>query len=337
MRRLPVTEAPHPRGSDLERLSAGRLLSRLHAGDREAVRAVGRALPSLAGLSAEVADALRAGGRLIYAGAGTSGRLGALDAAECPPTFGVAPSRVLALVAGGARALRRAIEGAEDDAAAGRVAVARARVGARDVVVGVSASGRTPFVAAALAEARRRGARTALVTSNPAARAAADRRVVLPTGPELVAGSTRMKAGTAAKMALGLLSTAVFVQLGAVREGRMVALGTTSAKLRDRAVRNVMALAGLGARPARALLDACGWSVREAVERAGEARATGRGARTAGGGTTGGWARAAGRGNRGAGSGTRARAAGSGSGSGPESAEGRSGCRRRNGRSHRRS
>ncbi|WP_242396252.1 N-acetylmuramic acid 6-phosphate etherase [Anaeromyxobacter oryzisoli] len=328
MRRLPVTEAPHPRGSDLERLSAGRLLSRLHAGDREAVRAVGRALPSLAGLSAEVADALRAGGRLIYAGAGTSGRLGALDAAECPPTFGVAPSRVLALVAGGARALRRAIEGAEDDAAAGRVAVARARVGARDVVVGVSASGRTPFVAAALAEARRRGARTALVTSNPAARAAADRRVVLPTGPELVAGSTRMKAGTAAKMALGLLSTAVFVQLGAVREGRMVALGTTSAKLRDRAVRNVMALAGLGARPARALLDACGWSVREAVERAGETRATGRG-------TTGRGARTTGRGNRGTGSGTRARAAGSGSG--PESAEGRSGCRRRNGRSHRRS
>jgi N-acetylmuramic acid 6-phosphate etherase len=289
MRRLPVTEAPHPRSSDLERLPAGRLLARLHAGDREAVRAVGRALPSLATLADAVAGALRAGGRLIYVGAGTSGRLGALDAAECPPTFGVAPSRVLALVAGGPRALRRAVEGAEDDPGAGRAAIARARVGAGDVVVGISASGRTPFVVAAVAEARRRGARTALVTSNPVARAAAQLRVVLPTGPELVAGSTRMKAGTAAKMALGLLSTAVFVRLGAVREGRMVALQATSAKLRDRALRNVMALAGVDARTARGLLSAAEGSVRAAVERssAGPGSGTAQGPRSAGHGTRG--------------------------------------------------
>jgi N-acetylmuramic acid 6-phosphate etherase len=232
------------------------------------VSAVGRALPAIAALADDAAAALRAGGRLIYAGAGTSGRLGALDAAECPPTFGVAPSRVVAIVAGGARALRRAVEGAEDDAAAGSAAVARARAGPRDVVIGLSASGRTPFVLAALAEARRRRARTALLTSNPAARAQVHHRVVLATGPELVAGSTRMKAGTAAKMALGLLTTATFVRLGAVRGGRMVALRPTNQKLRARAVRNVVALAGVGAARARRLLEEAGWSVAAAVERA---------------------------------------------------------------------
>lgn len=269
MRRLPVTEAPHPRGSDLERLPTGRLLARLHAGDREAVRAVGRALPALAALADAAAGALAAGGRLIYAGAGTSGRLGALDAAECPPTFGVAPSRVRALVAGGARALTRAVEGAEDDRAAGAAAARRARLSAADLVIGISASGITPFVRAVLAEARRRGARTALVTSNPRARAAVDLAVVLETGPELIAGSTRMKAGTAAKMALGLVSTAAFVRRGAIRGGRMIALAPASEKLRGRAVRNVAALAGVGEREARRLLQGSGWSVREAIARAG--------------------------------------------------------------------
>ena len=145
-----------------------------------------------------------------------------------PSTFGVSPSRVIALVAGGSTALRRAVEGAEDDRDAARLAVRRARVGPGDLLVAVSASGRTPFALAAIEEARARGARTALVTSDPSARAAADRRVVLDTGPERVAGSTRMKAGTAAKMALGLLSTAAFVRLGAVRDGRMAALRPAS-------------------------------------------------------------------------------------------------------------
>jgi N-acetylmuramic acid 6-phosphate etherase len=150
--------------------------------------------------------------------------------------------------------------------------VRRARVSGGDLVVGISASGTTPFVRAALAEARRRGARTALVTSNPASRIAADLRVVLETGPELVAGSTRMKAGTAAKMALGLVSTAAFVKLGAVRGGRMIALAPASEKLRDRAVRNVAALTGVGARRARRLLEESGWSVRAALARAGAGR-----------------------------------------------------------------
>ena len=211
----------------------------MRAGAFDRSRAVARALPSLSRLAEAAAAALGSGGRLLYAGAGTSGRLAALDAAECPPTFGVAPSRVRALVAGGARALSRAVEGAEDDGEAARRAVRRARAGAGDLLVGVSASGTTPFVLAALAEARARGAATALLTSNPAARAPGALRVVLATGAERIAGSTRMKAGAAAKMALALVSSAAFVRLGAVRAGRMLEVRPGSEKLRRRAVRTV--------------------------------------------------------------------------------------------------
>ncbi len=265
MARLPATERLHPSGRALEALSTPRLVARLHAGDREAGRAVGRALGSIARLADMAARALGSGGRLLYAGAGTSGRLGALDAAECPPTFGVSPGRVVALVAGGRTALHRAVEGAEDDARGGARAVARARVRRGDLLVGVSASGTTPWVLGALAEARRRGARTALVTSNPAARARVDRRVLLATGPERVAGSTRMKAGAAAKMALALVSTGAFVRLGAVERGRMVALRPASEKLRRRAVRTVSELGGVGEARARSALERSGWSVRRAL------------------------------------------------------------------------
>jgi N-acetylmuramic acid 6-phosphate etherase len=173
---------------------------------------------------------------------------------------------VRALVAGGARALTRAVEGAEDDRPAGARAVARLRVGPRDVLVAITASGVTPFARAALEEARRRGAAVALVTSNPAARAPGALRVVLDTGPEYLAGSTRMKAGSATKMALTLLSTAVFTRLGAVRRGRMAALSTVSAKLRARAIRNVADLGGVSAARARALLDRHGWKVGAALD-----------------------------------------------------------------------
>ena len=266
---LPATERIHPQSKGLEALPLRRALAVLHAGDLAAARAVGRALPALAQAASAAAAALAGGGRLVYAGAGTSGRLAALDAAECPPTFGLAPGRVLALVAGGGRALRRAVEGAEDDTRAARRAVAGARVGAKDLVVGISASGTTPYVLAALAEARRRGARTALLTSNPAARAPGALRVVLDTGPELVAGSTRLKAGSAAKMALSLLSTGAMLQLGRVRDGRMIDLVATNAKLRRRAVRIVMELGGLGERAAAAALTRTRWSVRAALEISG--------------------------------------------------------------------
>ncbi len=284
---LAPTERLHPASKALDALPTRRVLALLHQGDLAAARAVGRALPALALAADAAAAALASGGRLLYAGAGTSGRLGALDAAECPPTFGVAPSRVRALVAGGARALSRAVEGAEDDAASARAAVGRARVGPRDLLVAVTASGTTPFALAALAEARRRGARTALVTSNPAAgaRARADLAVVLDTGAELVAGSTRMKAGSATKMALSLLSTAAMIRLGRVRAGRMVDLVATSAKLRRRAVRIVEEMGGVDAARATAALQKARWSVRAALEAisspsadtAGEGQAKGKG------------------------------------------------------------
>jgi N-acetylmuramic acid 6-phosphate etherase len=244
-----------------------RALAVLHEGDVDATRAVGRSLPALTRLTSLAAQALRSGGRVVYVGAGTSGRLGALDAAEWPPTFGVAPSRAIALVAGGAPALRRAVEGAEDDREAGRRDVRRAGVGARDLVVGITASGTTPYVLSALREARSRGAATGLITSNPSARPAGVARVVLATGPELVAGSTRMKAGAAAKMALSLFSTGAMLTLGKVVGGRMIDLAPTSAKLRLRARRMVMELSRATAAEAEAALEASGWRVREAVRR----------------------------------------------------------------------
>ena len=202
---------------------------------------------------------------MLYVGAGTSGRLGALDAAELPPTFGIPPSRVLALVAGGARALRAAVEGAEDDDAAGAAAVRSARVERGDLVLGLSASGRTPFVLGALREARRRGARTALLTSNPTAAPPVDLRVVLDTGPELLAGSTRLKAGTATKMALNAVSTAALMSLGKVYAGRMVDVRPTNRKLRARALEMVVELTGLSAVAARKLLADAGGSPKVAL------------------------------------------------------------------------
>lgn len=273
---LPPTERLHPDGARLSGRSLARALSTLHRGDAEAVRAVGRALPALARLAELAAARLAAGGRLVYAGAGTSGRLAALDAAECPPTFGVLPSQVVALVAGGRRALSRAVEGAEDDRGAGRRAVRGARVGPRDLVVGLSASGRTPFTLAALAEALARGAATALLSSAPAPAGAARHRILLDTGPERIAGSTRMKAGTAAKMALTLLSTGAMLRLGRVEQGRMVGLSAGSQKLRRRAVRIVAEISGASSPRSRAALVRTGWSVSAALADLRGARRQGR-------------------------------------------------------------
>ncbi|HUK65431.1 MAG TPA: N-acetylmuramic acid 6-phosphate etherase [Anaeromyxobacteraceae bacterium] len=266
MPRLPPTERAHPRSRGLEALPLRRLLSVLHESDREATRAVGHAVPALARLCRLAGRSLAAGGRVAYIGAGTSGRLGALDAAEWRPTFGLASHRVLALVAGGDPALSHAVEGAEDDASAGRAAVRRARLGSADLAIGISASGMTPFVLAALAEARRRGATTSLITSNPSPKAEGVLRVVLATGPELVAGSTRMKAGSATKMALSLFSTAVMVRAGHVRQGGMIDLVASSDKLRRRAIRLVSELGRVSPSQAEAALLNCGWRVRAAIE-----------------------------------------------------------------------
>jgi len=220
------------------------------------VEAVGFVLPEVATAAGWIASALGRGGRLFYVGAGTSGRLGTLDAAECPPTFGTKPRQVQAVIAGGRRALTRAVEGAEDDTRAGARALRLKRLGAKDVVCGISASATTPFVLGALEHARRRGAKTILVCCNPEARSApvADVVIAPDTGPELIAGSTRLKAGTATKLVLNALSTAAMVALGKVFRGRMVDVNPLNQKLRVRAERMVAELAELPLPEARALL-----------------------------------------------------------------------------------
>jgi N-acetylmuramic acid 6-phosphate etherase len=265
--RLPSTESLNPRSLDLDRLDTGEVVARLHAEDQVALAAVGRVLPQLSQAAAAVADCLREGGRLIYVGAGTSGRLGLLDAAECPPTFGIDPSRVIAVLAGGPKAMNRAVEGAEDDRAAGRRAIAKLKVSARDLVCGISASSATPFVLGALAAARKARARTLFVGCSPTGGAirAAQLSVVPVTGPELIAGSTRLKAGTATKLVLNALTTAAMVQLGKVYRGRMVDLRPTNAKLKRRAERMVVELSGLTAVKARRLLAQAGGSPRLAL------------------------------------------------------------------------
>jgi len=255
------------------------VVRRLHAEDLRAVRAAGRALGRIARAAELAARALASGGRLIWVGAGTSGRLGALDAAECPPTFGTRPWQVVAVVAGGTRALRASVEGAEDDPEDGAARVRRLRVDRRDLVCGISASGRTPFVLGALAEARRRGARTALIccSDRPPRSPSVELAIAIPTGPELIAGSTRLKAGTATKLALNAISTAAMVRLGKVFRGRMTSLQPTNEKLRRRALRTVAALTGATLARSRRLLAGAGNRVDVAVAMA----LTGRPAREA--------------------------------------------------------
>lgn len=263
---LPPSERLHPRADDLDLLPIRSVVQRLHDEDLAAVRSVHRALPAVSEAARAVADALRAGGRLLYVGAGTSGRLGVLDASECPPTFGVPPSQVQAAIAGGRRALTRAVEGAEDDTEAGAAAVRAFQAGPVDVVCGISASASTPYVLGALREAKQRGAHTVLVCCNPPrARADVDTVVLAHTGPELVAGSTRLKAGTATKLILNAITTAAFVALGKVYRGRMVDVRPANAKLRARSARMVAELTELPPAEASRLLEAAGGEVKLAL------------------------------------------------------------------------
>ena len=214
-----------------------------------------------------IAARLRSGGRLVYVGAGTSGRLGVLDASEAPPTFGVPPDLVVGVIAGGDAALRRSIEGAEDDGNAAVRALDELGLGARDAVVGVSAGGRTPYVKAALERARARGAFTVALTCNARAPIAAgvDTVIAPQVGPEVVAGSTRLKSGTAEKLVLNMLSTATMVRLNKTYGDLMVDLRAASAKLRDRAVRILRETTGADDARARATLEASDWSLKPAI------------------------------------------------------------------------
>ncbi len=276
--RLP-TEQANPRSRNLDRLSPLAIVSLMNREDRQAVAAVGRVRRQIARAVELIAERLKHGARLFFVGAGTSGRLGVLEAAECPPTFGTPPSLVQVIIAGGRPSLFRSREGAEDRQGEARHAIRR-RVRAGDVVVGIAASGVTPFVRAALAEARRRKARTVLLAMNLPSLGwqRADLVIVPRVGPEILAGSTRLKAGSATKMILNMLTTASMVRLGKVYGNRMVDLRPTSRKLRARAVRLVQELGGVSEQRARRLLKAAGGRAKVAILMA-QRRLSGREAR----------------------------------------------------------
>jgi N-acetylmuramic acid 6-phosphate etherase len=245
----------------------GALLARMHAADAGVQAAVGAALPDLARAADAIAARLDAGGRWFYVGAGTSGRLGMLDAAELPPTFGTDPSLVVALLAGGKDAMFRAVEGAEDDAEAGGSDLVAAGLEAKDAVVGIAASGATPYVRGALKEAKAKGALTVSVVCRPDTPllTEAEIGILLDTGTEVLAESSRLKAGTAQKIALNMLSTAVMAKRGLVYEGEMVAMRPTNEKLRKRAKRIVAHLSGMSEESAEDFLRRVDWHLPSAL------------------------------------------------------------------------
>jgi N-acetylmuramic acid 6-phosphate etherase len=263
-RRL-ATEQTNPRSAELDRLGIRRIVRLMQAEDRRVLAALRSARDEISAVAEAFRQTFAAGGTCFLVGAGTSGRLAVLEAAELPPTFGTSPGRVRAVIAGGRGAMFRAREGAEDRTEEGRRVGARSR--ARDLVIGVSASSVTPFVRGALEAARLAGGRTALVTASPTAGLAslADIVVSLPVGPEIVAGSTRLKAGTATKLALNEITTAALASSGKIFGPWMVDLSSGSAKLKDRAVRIVAAACGLSTARAQRLLSRAGSEVKTAV------------------------------------------------------------------------
>jgi N-acetylmuramic acid 6-phosphate etherase len=248
----------------LDRMTAAEIVRLMNSEDRKVAVAVGRVLPAIARAVDATVAAMRTGGRLMYVGAGSSGRMGVLDAAEIPPTFGVPHETIRAFIAGGRYAVTGAVEGAEDDAHAGVAALRGARVGKGDVVVGIAASGTTPYVLAAIEHARGRGATTIAITSNehmPLAQLA-EIAISVDIGPEVLTGSTRLKAGTAQKMVLNMLSTAVMVRLGHAYENLMIDAVMTNEKLEGRAVRILMEASGAEVSAAEDALRAAGHSMR---------------------------------------------------------------------------
>ncbi|HEX8284432.1 MAG TPA: N-acetylmuramic acid 6-phosphate etherase [Pyrinomonadaceae bacterium] len=264
---LPVTEQENPRTRGLSGLPTAEVLRLMNEEDAGVAAAVARVLPEVARVVDEVVGRLGAGGRLFYVGTGTSGRLGVLDASECPPTFGVPPELVQGIIAGGYDALYRATEASEDDREAGaRDAEARGVSGA-DALVGIAASGRTPYTIGAVERARGLGAFTAAVTCAPGSpiTRAAEVAIVPVVGPEVVAGSTRLKAGTAQKMVLNMVSTAAMVRLGYVTGNRMTNMRPSNVKLRARSERILAAETGVDEAAARAALEAAGGDLRVAL------------------------------------------------------------------------
>jgi N-acetylmuramic acid 6-phosphate etherase len=263
----PLTEQSHPKSRDLDQLSTERLMTLMNQADYDVAMLVTGQVGQIAAVVNAVADRMESGGRLFYVGAGTSGRLGVLDASECPPTFGVLPDLVQGIIAGGREALTTAVEGAEDNAAAGALDLRAAGMTAQDAVVGITASGGTPYVRGAITAATELGALTACVVCVPKSPIA--RSVQLPievvTGPEILTGSTRLRAGTATKMVLNMISTGVMVKLGHVYGNLMVNVQPTNAKLQDRAKRIIQEIASVEAARAAELFEISGGNVRLAI------------------------------------------------------------------------
>lgn len=253
--------------SDLDRMPVRALLEGINREDRKVAEAVGREIPKIERLVERLVERMRRGGRLFYIGAGTSGRLGVLDASEIPPTYGMPNTLVIGLIAGGDRALRNPVESAEDDERKGWNELLAYGINALDTLVGIAASGTTPYVIGALREARKRGVLTASIACNPDSPVAHEAEIAIEpvVGPEFVTGSTRMKSGTAQKMVLNMISTTAMIQLGRVKGNRMVNMQLTNQKLVDRGTRMIMEELGLGADEARHLLLLHG-SVREAID-----------------------------------------------------------------------
>ena len=263
----PLTEQENPRTAQISSLPTEEILRLINLEDAGVAQAVAQVLPEIARAVDGITGRLNQGGRLFYIGTGTSGRLGVLDAAECPPTFGVSPEMVQGIIAGGYDACYRAVEASEDDAAAGARDLEGRAFTKRDVLVGIAASGQTPYTVGAVEYARQLGAFTVALTSVPgsAITKAAEISIVPVVGPEVIAGSTRMKAGTAQKLVLNMLSTAVMIRLGYVTGNRMTNVQTRNVKLRARAERILAAEANLDSRSAATTLDAAGGDLRVAL------------------------------------------------------------------------
>ncbi|HEV8137993.1 MAG TPA: N-acetylmuramic acid 6-phosphate etherase [Pyrinomonadaceae bacterium] len=244
---LPITEQANPRSENLSSLSSAEIVQLMNDEDATVADAVRRVLPSIAMAIEAIVQRLKSGGRLFYIGTGTSGRLGVLDASECPPTFGVPPELVQAVIAGGYDACYRAVEASEDDARASETDLQERSFGSGDALVGIAASGKTPYTVGAIAFARQLGAFTVGLTCVPNSPIthAAEVSIVPVVGPEIVTGSSRLKAGTAQKMVLNMISTATMVRLGYVSGNRMSNLQAKNSKLRDRALRILMQETGL--------------------------------------------------------------------------------------------
>src|SRR5438876_4005683 len=257
---IPVTEQENPRTANISSLSPDEIVRLMNAEDALVAGAVASVLSDVARAVEGIVGRLRAEGRLFYIGTGTSGRLGVLDAAECPPTFGVAPDLVQAIIAGGYEACYRAVEASEDDAEAGAHDLKTFGFTKGDALVGIAASGRTPYTVGAVKHARALGGFTAAITCAPGSpiTKAAEIAIVPVVGPEVIAGSTRLKAGTAQKLVLNMISTATLTRLGYVTGNRMTNVQTRNAKLRERALRILHAEAGIGEEQARAILDSAG-------------------------------------------------------------------------------